>query len=761
MTIATHFGATHANSSQADSALLLDGAALRDGRHLDLALEGLRCASCVARVEQALTAVPGVTGATVNLASQRARVQVTGRLASGALEQAVAGAGYAATALGRQDAEAAEAGKVPRRDLLTLLLSALLTVPLVLPMIAAPFGLELEPAPLLQLALAAVVQVVAGGRFYSASWRALKAGGTTMDSLVALGTTAAFGLSLLRVLGEAGGPAAGLYFEASASVLTLVLLGRVIEDRAKRGMTAAIRALAALRPDQARLERDGATEMVPTGTVRAGDILVVRPGEAFPVDGVVLSGASQADEALLTGEPLPVEKVVGDAVTGGAVNGDGLLRVEVSRPAASSTLSRIIEQVESAQASKPALQRQVDRISAVFVPAVMALALLTGLVWWLVLGDAAAGLLNAVAVLVIACPCALGLATPTAIMVGTGMAARRGILIRDAEALERARQVTAVAFDKTGTLTEGKPDVLAVVAADGDADGLLRLAGAVQSGSSHPLAVAIVRHAAARGFAGAGPSELKNLPGRGLEAVLEGRRIILGSRRLLAERDVATGPLEAQAKVEEGQGRSLVWIAEAGGSGWAHALGFIALGDRPRQGLDAALQALRRQGVRTLLLSGDHEASVTAFAAPLPLDHVAGGLLPEDKAAMLARLRDSGKVTAMVGDGVNDAPALAAADLGIAMGEGSDVAMQTAAITLMRSDPGLVPAALAVARAIHRKIRQNLFWAFAYNVVALPLAAAGLLSPMIAGAAMAASSVSVVLNSLTLKWGMPNQETRS
>ena len=723
-------------------------------RHVDLALVGLHCAACVGRVERALGAVPGVERATVNLASGRARVALSAALGEGALEEAVAQAGYRAERLRGSDDPDAPTGnraRAARRDLLVLALSAALTLPLVLPMVGALAGLALELPALWQLLLASAVQGLAGARFHLAAWRALKAGGASMDSLVVLGTGAAFGLSVLRVLGYAEGAEAGLYFEASASVLTLVLLGRVIEDRAKRATGAAVRALAALRPARARLEIGGRTEIIDADAVLPGDLLVVRPGEAFPVDGQVVGGTSQADESLLTGELLPVEKGPEDAVSGGAINGDGLLRVRATRTAHGSAVGRIVRQVEAAQAAKPAIQRQVDRVSAIFVPAALALAVVSGLIWWLGLGDGSAGLLNAVAVLVIACPCALGLATPTVIAVGTGAAARRGILIGDPEALERAPRVTTVAFDKTGTLTEGKPRVAALRPVDGDSEALLALAATVQSGSTHPLAVAVARHAGEQGVGIGVPEALTDLPGRGLAARVRGREVIVGSRRLMAERNVLTAALEAAARAEEEQGRSLVWVAERPGAGHLRALGFIALADRPRAGVRDALAALRGAGIETLLLSGDHKASVEALAAQLDFDRAAGELLPEDKAAMLERLRGSGQVTAMVGDGINDAPALAAADLGIGMGEGSDVAMRTAAITLMRSDPGLVPAALAVAGSIRRKIRQNLFWAFIYNLVALPLAALGLLSPMVAGAAMAASSVSVVLNSLALK----------
>jgi Cu+-exporting ATPase len=550
-----------------------------------------------------------------------------------------------------------------------------------------------------------------------------------------------------------GGP--HLYFEASAVVITLILLGRTLEDRARRGTTAAIRALMALRPETAVIDRGGEPLELPLALVRSGDIAIVKPGARIPVDGTVVEGTSQADESLITGESLPVEKGPGDTVVGGAINGDGLLRVAVTAIGAETRLAHIIAAVQGAQASKAPVQRLVDRISAVFVPVVVGLAVLTFFGWWGVTGDVTAAILNAVALLVVACPCALGLATPTAIMVGTGLAARTGILIRDAEALERARGISVVVFDKTGTLTEGHPAVTDVVAADGVAqDELLRLAATAQRGSEHPLAHAVLNRAEADGLALGSLGDFQRLGGRGLTARVEldgaARAIVLGSARLMREQGVDVGPLQDRAAALEGEGRTLIWIAEG-----QRLLGLLAAGDALRADSAAAVAALKRLGITSVMLTGDNARAAQAVAARIGIERVVAEVLPEDKAKEVARLRAEGQVVAMVGDGVNDAPALAAADVGIAMGGGSDVAMETAGITLLRPNPLLVADAVTLSRRTGAKIRENLFWAFVYNLVALPLAAAGLLTPVIAGGAMALSSVSVVTNSLLLKRWKP------
>ncbi len=717
---------------------------------LSLRIIGMTCASCTARVERTLRTVPGVLDAAVNLAGETARVTATAPADLAALVAAVRRAGYEAMPSGtdaRPDGAARDAA-----ERLRVVAALALAAPLVLPMLLMPFGVHLMPPAWLQLALAAPVQFWLGARFYRAGFAALRAGTGNMDVLVALGTSAAFGLSLWNMAQDRGD---ALYFEASAVVIALVLLGKRMEAIARRRTGDAIRALAALRPDTARVRRDGVEADVPLALVATGDLVVVRPGESIAVDGVVEEGHSQVDEALLTGEGLPVAKAPGATVAAGGVNGDGLLLIRTTAVGAGTMLSQIIRLVEDAQAGRAPVQRLVDQVSAIFVPVVVGLAAVTCAGWLIAGGGADAAVLHAVAVLVIACPCALGLATPAALMAGTGVAARHGILIRDAATLERAKAVTTVVFDKTGTLTEGHPAVVAVEPAGIDADDLLRLAAAVQAGSLHPLARAVTVEAALRDLIIPPATAARAWPGQGVEALVEGQRLVLGNAGLLAAHGLAPGVLDAAVARLGAAGRSLAFLAEV--TPRPRVLGLLAFGDAARPGAAAAVAALRREGVRTVLLSGDTPASAAAMAASLGLDEAEGGLLPGEKSARITAMRAAGGVVAMVGDGINDAPALAAADIGIAMGSGTDVALHTAGITLMRSDPLMVAAALDIARRTAGKIRQGLFWAFAYNVLGLPLAALGLLSPVVAGAAMAASSVSVVLNALALRRWTPQR----
>ena len=719
---------------------------------VELQIEGMTCASCVARVEKALQKVPGVVSASVNLATERATVAALPAVAVSALEAAVAKAGYAAKDVQQVQPQAGK--RLPAWW--PVAVGAALTLPLVAPMLLRPFGLEWMPGGWLQLALATPVQFWLGWRFYRAGWKALRAGTGNMDLLVALGTSAAWGLSLYLLLRQSGQGAPHLYFEASAAVITLVLLGKWLEGRAKRQTTDAIRALNALRPATARVRRDGAEAELPVAQVALGDVVVVRPGERLPVDGEVIEGRSHVDESLITGESAPVAKAPGDKVTGGAINGEGVLGVRTSAIGAETTLARIIRMVESAQAAKAPIQRLVDRVSAVFVPVVLGIGLVTLLGWAGATGDWERALINAVSVLVIACPCALGLATPTAIMAGTGVAARHGILIKDAQALEVAHAATIVAFDKTGTLTAGRPSLVALEPAAGVArDELLRLAAALQATSEHPLARAVMERALAEGIAVPEASDARALPGRGLEASVGGAAFTLGSSRLLGERGLDAGALAQQATRLESQGRTISWLV-AGSGDSARLLGLLAFGDTIKASAQQAVERLHGLGVKTMLLTGDNRGSAAAVARELGIDEVRAEVLPGDKAAAVQALRDAGEVVAMVGDGINDAPALAAADVGIAMSSGTDVAMETAGITLMRGDPRLVADALDVSRRTYSKIRQNLGWAFAYNVLGIPLAALGLLSPVVAGAAMALSSVSVVTNALTLRRWRPS-----
>lgn len=744
-----------------------------------LRVEGMTCGGCVGRVERALKAVPGVLSATVNLAAETAQVTAQAGVSADALVAAVAGAGYQAAlgsgvAAGVESAAQAEAEReaakqaAVRREGWRTALALLLAAPMALPMLLQPFGVHWMPNGWVQLVLASIVQFWLGARFYRAGWGAVRAGSGNMDLLVAIGTSAAWGLSVYHLLTE--GPHAPLYFEASAMVVALVLLGKWLEGRAKRQAGAAIRALAALRPATARvLGADGQVADTPVEQVRVGNHVEVRPGERFPVDGVIVEGATSADESLLTGESLPVEKPLGAKVAGGAINGEGRVIVRVTATGAETLLSRVVRLVEEAQGAKAPVQRMVDRVSAVFVPVVLVVALVT-LVGWLASGAGTeTAVLNAVAVLVIACPCALGLATPAAVMVGTGRAARAGVLIKDAEALEVAHRVDTVLFDKTGTLTEGKPAVVALIAADGVAENeALRLAAAVQRGSEHPLARAVIAAAEERGVADGRADAVRALAGRGVAGTVEGRKLRLGNQRLMTEEGVNTAPLAAEAARLEAEGRTVSWLAEVG---LAEAgateeevegrlLGLFAFGDALKPTSLAAVMALKQAGIRTVLLTGDSQGAGDAAGRALGLDEVIAGVLPEGKAEVVARLRSEGRTVAMIGDGINDAPALAAAHVGVAMGSGTDVAMEAAGITLMRGDPRLMADALDISRRTYGKIRQGLFWAFIYNIVGIPLAAIGLLSPVIAGAAMAASSVSVMMNALTLRRWRPRSSTQ-
>jgi Cu+-exporting ATPase len=721
---------------------------------VELAITGMTCAACSTRLERVLGKVSGVEVASVNLATEKARVQVAG--GAGRVDDlitAVNKAGFGAEPITEDNRPALEGQEArgDRSEMLLFTLAALLTLPLIWDMVAHMTGLPGRIPPLWQLALATPVQFVAGARFYRGAWITLKAGAGNMDTLVALGSSAAYGLSVWRVLTD--DLAHGLYFEGAAVVITLVMLGKWLEARAKGSAASAIRALMRLRPDIAHREVGGRIEDVAVDRLSLGDVVLVRPGESLPVDGEIVDGATEVDESLVTGESLPVARGLGDRVIGGSVNADGLIRVTVTATGKDATLSRIIRMVETAQASKAPVQLMVDKVAAVFVPAVVSLALLAFLGWWLVGGALETAIVAGISVLVVACPCALGLATPTAIMVGTGVAARLGILVKDAAALEEAHRATVLAFDKTGTLTQGRPAVIEVVpAADLDENGLLALAAAAQGGSGHPLAHALRLAAEERDLTLPAFTDFQSLSGRGVSATVAGRDLILGSRRFLAESGLDIAPLEARAAALEDAGASAVWMADGGSK---VVLGLFAIADPVREGAREALAALKALGVRPVMLTGDAERVARAVAATVGIEDVRAEVLPDHKAEAVAALRAEGARVAMVGDGVNDAPALAAADVGVAMGTGTDVAMETAGITLMRGDPALLPWALGLSRATHAKIRQNLFWAFVYNVIALPLAALGLLNPMIAGAAMAMSSVSVVGSSLLLRRWRP------
>ncbi len=743
----------------------------------DIGIGGMTCASCVARVERAIAKLPGVESVSVNLATESARVtwaasslDEDAQTQQARLRRAVRDAGY--EPLAAEHLEQAPAGAWVGFS--PVAIGLLLSGPLVLPMLGDVLGQHWMLPALWQFLLATPVQFVLGARFYKAGWHALLAGTGNMDLLVALGTTAGWALSVWLWLTAPAGAMVHLYFEGSAVVITLVLLGKWLEARAKRQTTDAIRALHALRPARARIITSDGEVDIPIEELLVGDRLVVLPGERFAADGEVLEGQTQVDEAMLTGEPLPVHKNVGSRVTGGSINGEGRVVMRVRATGTTTVLANIIRLVEDAQAAKAPIQRLVDQVSAVFVPVVLVLALATLLAWWFTGHSVEVSLIHCVAVLVIACPCALGLATPAAIMAGTGVAAKYGILIKDAQALEVAHKVDTVAFDKTGTLTIGQPrllslhDIQNMDASMAHARPLLSLAASLQSGSEHPLAHAVVQAAKAQHMDHVAPEAVKAVAGFGSEGVVQGRSLLLGSLRWMTELGVPAGEWQARAAALQAQGATVSIMAERTPQGVV-ALAVLAFGDEPKPGVHEALTKLRARGLRLAMISGDNVGAAQAMAARLGLhaDEVHAEVMPGDKAALVKHLQrnvdGAPHVVAFVGDGINDAPALAAADVGLAMANlnadgqrgGTDVAMQAAGITLMRGDVALVAGALDISARTVAKIRQNLFWAFAYNAAGIPLAAMGYLSPVVAGAAMALSSVSVMTNALLLKRWKP------
>jgi len=745
------------------------------GMRVELALEGMTCAACAARIEKVLNRVPGAH-ASVNFATETATAQLApGAAGVDALVAAVERAGYRAhvrrdSADERRVDEARKAAAYAalRRE---FVVAVVLTLPLLAQMIPMLGGgashHELVPR-WVQLALATPVQFWIGRRFYAGAWNALRGGGANMDVLIVLGTTMAWALSaVVTAAGLAQGspalaasPAGALlarlaqehvYFEASAAVITLVLLGKLLEARARAGTSAALEGLLKLQPKVAHVERNGVVVDVPLGELAAGERFVVRAGDAVPVDGLVADGTSSIDEAMLTGESRPVVKARGARVYAGTVNLDGTLRCDATGVGEATLLAGIVRLVREAQGSKAPIQRLADRVSGVFVPIVVAIALLTLALTWTYGGDPSQALINAVAVLVIACPCALGLATPTAIIVGTGRGAQRGVVIRNAGALEHAGRLDALVVDKTGTLTEGKPAVMAVVATAGHSgEDVLRIAAALEQGSTHPVAAAIVGRARSKHATIPPVDAFAAVPGSGARGVVDGAPAMVGSIAFVAREGIPV-PSDATATLLSA-GNTIVVVAHGG-----VCIGFIALADRMRDTTPAAVARLRALGIDVVMLTGDNAATAQAIATAAGIAHFRADELSADKAAAVAAFKRDGKATGMVGDGVNDAPALAAADVSFAIGAGSAVAIEAADITVIRNDLNAVVDAILLSRATLSKIRQNLFFAFAYNVLGIPLAALGLLNPVIAGAAMAASSVSVVGNALLLKRWRPAQ----
>lgn len=727
-------------------------------QQFSLTVEGMTCASCVSRVEKSLKKLSGVQQATVNLATETATVHsIKGSVTVEQLIEAVQKTGYQAYLV--TDAPVNQGNTHIDSELVKLVCGIILSLPLIAPMLLWIFGQHWMLPNWIQWLLATVVQFWLGARFYQAGWKALKARAGNMDLLVALGTSAGYGLSVYQWLfTETDMP--HLYFEASAVVITLVLLGKWLETRAKRQTASAIRALQALKPEFARVQREGKELDIAIAHVHVGDLVIVRAGERIAVDGMIKEGSSHVDESFMTGESLPVAKKIGDSVIGGSINSDGLLLVATTAMATESTLAKIIRLVENAQAAKAPIQRLVDKVSEVFVPVVILIALATFIAWWVISGDVQSAIINAVAVLVIACPCALGLATPTAIMAGTGIGAQYGILIKDAEALEIAHRVTMVAFDKTGTLTEGKPNIVGLHAINADDNELLHLAASLQTGSEHPLARAIIDKAQELALKISSVTEIKVLAGRGITGRMGQMSLYLGNNRLMQELGIDTAVATTATQQWTQQGRTISWLAYIESSS-AVLVGGFAFGDQIKASAQQAVQQLQTMGIKTALITGDNINSAKMVADELGIDHMMADVLPADKAAIINAFKAQGYIVAMVGDGINDAPALATADVGIAMSTGTDVAMHTAGITLMQGDPARVADALDISRRTYNKIRQNLFWAFIYNVIGIPLAAMGLLNPIIAGAAMAFSSVSVVSNALLLRRWRPISQRSS
>jgi len=722
---------------------------------ISLDITGMHCASCVMHIEEALQAVPGVRAAAVNLATEKAVVEVEpAEVQPEVLIHAVEEAGYGAALstprrVSRDETKARDRQRQAedrrlRRDLWLAVLLAIPVALISMLMVRFPYVNQML------LVLTFPVWAYAGRRFHLNALRLARHFSANMDTLVSLGTTAAFGWSVAAML---SGKPEQIYFDSAAVIILLILVGKSLENRAKRRASEAIQALMDLQPPTARVERGSATLDVPVAEVRVCDVVVVRPGEKIPVDGTVLEGTTGVNESLLTGESLPVEKQPGSEVIGGTINGTGAIRYRATRVGEDTTLAEIIRVVEAAQGSKAPLQRLADQVAGVFVPIVIAIAAVTfGLHWWLA-QNLAAAVINAVAVLVIACPCAMGLATPTAIMVGTGKGAEVGVLIRGGDSLEKVRRLSAVIFDKTGTLTRGRPEVTDVVPWGGlEATGLLSIAAAVEQSSEHPLGEAIVRAAEQRRVPAVPDlSDFDYTPGRGVRARLENESVLLGNRRLMEESGVALAEAEKALAALESEGKTVVLVARAN-----RLVGLLGIADPAKPEAAQVVEALHHLGLRVLMLTGDTRPTAQAIAGAVGIDEVIAEVLPREKLAAIEELQKQGQVVAMVGDGVNDAPALARADLGIALGSGSAVALETADMALLGDDLRGVVHAIELSRRTVRTIRQNLFWAFIYNAVSIPVAALGWLNPMIAAGAMAFSSIFVVMNSLRLRRFSPS-----
>lgn len=734
---------------------------LKNFLEMTFIIEGMSCASCVRHVEKAFLSVPGVTKATVNLATERATVFTEREDLNSAMITAVEKAGYHAKIV-TLNSETGVSSSLSRSftfkvdEFWKVALSFLFSVPLVLPMIFSLFSVHWMLNSWIQLVCATIIQFYFGARFYQSSWKALRHKSANMDLLVAIGTSAAYGMSLFQmlvshpqVLNENG----HLYFESSAVVISLVLFGKWLEVRAKKEMTTAIRALQSLRPEKAKVFREGRELEIPINQLNISDLISIKPGEKIPADGKIIEGFTQVDESFITGESLPINKGIGDKVTGGSINGNGFIKIIASAIGEGSILSRMIFLVENAQAAKAPIQRLVDKVSSIFIPIVLVIGCLTFILWGVVSGNWEKAIFNAVSVFIIACPCALGLATPASIMVGTGIAAKSGIFIKDAEALEIAHSVRIIAFDKTGTLTIGKPKLVTLLSVNGTEDELLRISAGLQSGSEHPLAKAVMDAAQKNDIQIPKATNMQVILGRGVFATVEGNLFYLGNESLINEFQVSVKEeIKDLAQKFSDEGQTISWLFKKG-SDSVTLVGILTFSDIVRDSAKKAIANFHGLGIKTVMITGDHLGSAHAIALKLDIDEVYANVLPEGKVQKILDLKSSGLTVAMVGDGINDAAALATADIGISMATGTDAAMQAAGITLMRSDPMLIFDAIEISRWTYLKIRQNLFWAFIYNIIGIPLAALGFLSPIVAGTAMAFSSVSVISNALLLnRW---------
>lgn len=722
-----------------------------------LGITGMTCAACANRVERALKKVDGVINANVNLATEKASVEyIPGKTNLDQLIAAVQKAGYTAKSVQEIDADTEKQARQReyQKQKQMFIVGAVLSSFFLLQMISdfamiythdVAFRFHMDPY--VQLLLATVVQFYVGGRFYKGAYKALRGGSANMDVLVSMGTSAAYFYSLINVL---IGNWQHLYFEAATIVITLIILGKMLEARVKGQTSEAMKKLMGLQAKTARVIRDGQEIDVPIEDVKVGDVIFVRAGEKIPVDGEIIEGSSSVDESMITGESMPVSKNVGDSVIGATINKQGSFKFRATKVGKDTALAQIIKIVEEAQGSKAPIQRLADKISGIFVPIVIGIALLTFISTDFFVGFTPA-LMSAVAVLVIACPCALGLATPTAVMVGTGKGAENGILIKGAEHLECAHRLTTVVLDKTGTITKGEPEVTDVITLSTYSENeLLRLAASAERGSEHPLGEAMINGAIERGLELGEVARFNAIPGHGIEAEVDGKKIFIGNKKLIREHDLSIDPLEERLEELESQGKTAMLIAIDG-----QLEGMIAVADTVKENSAQAIRHLKDMNIEVIMITGDNQRTAEAIGRQVGVDRVLAEVLPEDKAAAVEKLKQEGKIVAMVGDGINDAPALVAAHIGIAIGTGTDVAIKAADVTLMRGDLMGIVDTIRLSKATMRKIRQNLFWAFAYNIVLIPVAAFGLLNPLLAGAAMAFSSVSVVTNTLFLRGWKP------